>query len=570
MAAGRLVVPGWTPAVDADGTPIPNAQMFFYLNRTTTLATVYADEALTTPLANPILANSAGQWAAVWADDANLFSVAIDAPYGPPGVPFTFDDLGPSTSANAGALNKLDRDGGNAEAGVAENIGAVRITGDTITGPTLIQGAFQLRDLGLTVPPEGVYFGSGGNSLSFATMISTPSGGADTDNQRAQLLIVTETSDDGNSEEQSVCIQTKIQTGYAPEFVPLTAYIAGDNFIVAASNNVYRVTTSGVSGATAPTGKTTGIANGSMVVDWINDAAINAKLSIYDEIVVVEGAGSAWGEVINFDMQAGYAGGFACAKEIDLTNNTGFDSVFGAYNKIGQWIACQGANTSTAGAQISSANTSNWATLWGLYFAGAKLASNCVIGIDASSAIGIGAGVGAGTAATPTFTTAFIRDRSITPTGLSLAGTYSSAAASFPQGGGSPAAISISGTKTLAAYVDASTAPKAMDIQGTNSVAGVEVSATTPASFSSLGTKTIAGFLDDSTAPFGLNLTGTYSAAQVSGVDFSVLPDGSVVTKALRFVTTPFDAADDAAAAAGGILVNGVYRTGSVLKVRVT
>lgn len=121
MAAGRLVVPGWTPAVNVNGVPIPNAQMFFYLNRTTTLATVYADEALTAPLANPILANSAGQWPPVWADDANLFSVAIDAPYGPPGVPFTFDDLGPSTSSNAGALNKADRDGGNVETAFVEN-----------------------------------------------------------------------------------------------------------------------------------------------------------------------------------------------------------------------------------------------------------------------------------------------------------------------------------------------------------------------------------------------------------------------------------------------------------------
>lgn len=121
MAAGRLVVPGWTPAVNVNGVPIPNAQMFFYLNRTTTLATVYADEALTVPLPNPILANSAGQWPPVWADDANLFSVAIDAPYGPPGVPFTFDDLGPSTSSNAGALNKLDRDAGNSEATFSDN-----------------------------------------------------------------------------------------------------------------------------------------------------------------------------------------------------------------------------------------------------------------------------------------------------------------------------------------------------------------------------------------------------------------------------------------------------------------
>lgn len=113
MAAGRIIIPGWMPAVDADGTPIPNAKMFFYLNNTTTLATVYAEMALTTPLPNPVLANSAGSWPAIWADDANLFSVSVDAPYGPPGIPFTFDDLGPSTSANTSVANKADLDGAN-------------------------------------------------------------------------------------------------------------------------------------------------------------------------------------------------------------------------------------------------------------------------------------------------------------------------------------------------------------------------------------------------------------------------------------------------------------------------
>lgn len=113
MAAGRIIIPGWMPAFDSDGVPIPNARMFFYQNETTTLATVYADMALTTPLTNPVEANSSGQFPAIWADDANLFSVTIDAPYGPPGQPFTFDDIGPSTSSNTSAANKADLDGGN-------------------------------------------------------------------------------------------------------------------------------------------------------------------------------------------------------------------------------------------------------------------------------------------------------------------------------------------------------------------------------------------------------------------------------------------------------------------------
>lgn len=113
MAAGRIIIPGWMPALDSDGTPIPNAQMYFYLNETTTLATVYTDMTLTVPLPNPVSANSSGQFPGIWADDANLFSVTIDAPYGPPGQPFTFDDLGPSTSSNTSAENKADLDGDN-------------------------------------------------------------------------------------------------------------------------------------------------------------------------------------------------------------------------------------------------------------------------------------------------------------------------------------------------------------------------------------------------------------------------------------------------------------------------
>lgn len=122
MAAGRIIVPGWMPALDQDGEPIPNARMYFYQNQTTSLAVVYTDATLTTPLPNPVAANSSGQFPAIWADDANLFSVTIDAPFGPPGQPFTYDDLGPSTSANTDTTNKLDRDAANAEEGVAENL----------------------------------------------------------------------------------------------------------------------------------------------------------------------------------------------------------------------------------------------------------------------------------------------------------------------------------------------------------------------------------------------------------------------------------------------------------------
>lgn len=570
MAAGRMIIPGWMPAVDSDGVPIPNARMFFYENNTTTLATIYAEEALTTPLTNPVEADSSGQFPAIWADDANLFSVTVDAPYGPPGQPFTFDDLGPSTSANTSGLNKLDRDGGNAESNFLDTVGALKKDGVNIADVFATSGTSVVTSLGPNVPDPGIYMSRGGVGISFQTLVSSPTGAADDDNQRTMFLVNGESQDGGNSEEQLGCFQFAIDSGYLEEFIPNHAYALNEEFVDTPGNNIYQVTTAGTSGATAPTGKGTGIANGTMVVKWINDAAIGAKLAVYIEATAGPNAGSVWGEVANLELKSGNKSKFACARETDLTNNTGIDSEFGGLNRYGHYIGIQGPNRSTAGQQISSANTATWAAFWGSYYAGTKLAQNAVICVDASSAIGLGFGAGAGGAVTPTFTTATIRDRSISPTGLSLAGTYSSAQISLPQGGGAPAAISISGTKTLATYLDAATAPKAITLQGSNSVAAIEVSATTPAAFSSIGTKTIGGFVDSSTAPYGINLSGTYSTAAINSNGFQVLSDGSVVAVSLRFATLPGNFADDAAAATGGILVGGVYRTGSVLKVRVT
>lgn len=99
MASGRLLVPSWMPALDNNGDPISGVKAYFYVNLTTTLAPVYSDEGLTVPLANPVEANSAGRFPAIWADADVLYSVAIEAPYGPAGVPFSYDNLSTSLGA---------------------------------------------------------------------------------------------------------------------------------------------------------------------------------------------------------------------------------------------------------------------------------------------------------------------------------------------------------------------------------------------------------------------------------------------------------------------------------------
>lgn len=51
---------------DASGNPGSGDKLYFYQTGTTTLLTIYSDIGLTTPQANPIIADSAGQWPAVY------------------------------------------------------------------------------------------------------------------------------------------------------------------------------------------------------------------------------------------------------------------------------------------------------------------------------------------------------------------------------------------------------------------------------------------------------------------------------------------------------------------------
>lgn len=77
MAANRIIFPGLMPCVDANGDRVPGAKAYFYLDLTTTAASVYTDATLTVPLSNPVVADAVGTWPAMYADTANIFTVAI-------------------------------------------------------------------------------------------------------------------------------------------------------------------------------------------------------------------------------------------------------------------------------------------------------------------------------------------------------------------------------------------------------------------------------------------------------------------------------------------------------------
>ncbi|MDO9334927.1 MAG: hypothetical protein Q7T61_00870 [Caulobacter sp.] len=66
--------------MNANGAPISGAKAYFYLTGTTTLENVYADNALTTPLSNPVIADSAGRFPPIFLDPAISYRlIAKDA-----------------------------------------------------------------------------------------------------------------------------------------------------------------------------------------------------------------------------------------------------------------------------------------------------------------------------------------------------------------------------------------------------------------------------------------------------------------------------------------------------------
>ncbi len=63
--------------LDIHGHPMPGATYTFYESQTTTLATIYADAALTTPLANPLTADADGRFPAIYLDPAVVYRVQL-------------------------------------------------------------------------------------------------------------------------------------------------------------------------------------------------------------------------------------------------------------------------------------------------------------------------------------------------------------------------------------------------------------------------------------------------------------------------------------------------------------
>lgn len=65
----QIFVSPWAQYTDASGNPGSGDKLYFYATGTATPSTIYSDVGLTTPQANPAIADSAGQWPAIYLDD---------------------------------------------------------------------------------------------------------------------------------------------------------------------------------------------------------------------------------------------------------------------------------------------------------------------------------------------------------------------------------------------------------------------------------------------------------------------------------------------------------------------
>lgn len=64
MSTGTLVPTPFQTVLDSSGNPVSGAQISFFAAGTSTPLTVYSDAALTVPLSNPVIADSAGRYVA--------------------------------------------------------------------------------------------------------------------------------------------------------------------------------------------------------------------------------------------------------------------------------------------------------------------------------------------------------------------------------------------------------------------------------------------------------------------------------------------------------------------------
>lgn len=88
--AGRLIIPGICPTLDANGRVDPTASFQFYQNRTTTPQDIFTTPDLDVDLDNPLAPDSSGRLPEIWGPDGAVYTVE----WTPTGEsPITYNDI---------------------------------------------------------------------------------------------------------------------------------------------------------------------------------------------------------------------------------------------------------------------------------------------------------------------------------------------------------------------------------------------------------------------------------------------------------------------------------------------
>lgn len=86
------------PARDANGDPLSGAKLFVYQNGTTTPAATFSDVGLSVPRSHPIVANDAGRFGLIYANNISNYTVAVTTADGVP-LAGPWDNISPSIDA---------------------------------------------------------------------------------------------------------------------------------------------------------------------------------------------------------------------------------------------------------------------------------------------------------------------------------------------------------------------------------------------------------------------------------------------------------------------------------------
>lgn len=343
-------------------------------------------------------------------------------------------------SANIGA----DGTGANANLQLAaKGTGTINaLNGVSLSTPPTVDLTY-----GSTSPDNSIRLGTG-NKVAYCPELScVPMTTGNVVHHVTSALLATVTAYDGQAQEDTLAIHTKVNKGFNVPLARSTAYTAGQNARI--GNAVYRATTSGTTAAGSPPPSTRPVTFPYTYVDggvtwlWINDFFATAKTGIYNETVVNPGAGASWAQAHNFQMMAGMTPSDQINTELDFTNNSGTDCAVGTTNCNGLLIVMGGTNSSTSAINVNGGNgvlPGSGTANWGLRLNGTWLQDGLAIDSTAQRGIIFGGLLPAN------FSIATIDDHATAPASYIAAGTNS--VASILLNGTGPAAISMGGSYT--------------------------------------------------------------------------------------------------------------------------